>query len=62
MMKLAIEPKEIDLVVESYKYTEDDSLLMTKIINHYKDTGELLKIKKPKGILKGKNEILNKSV
>jgi hypothetical protein len=47
-MKLAIEPKGIDLVVEPHKYTKSDAELMTKIISHYKETGELLKLKKPK--------------
>jgi len=43
-MKLAIEPKDIDLVVEPHKYTKEDSELMSKIIKHYKDTGEILKV------------------
>ena len=34
-MKLAIEPKGIDLVVEPHKYTKSDDELMTKIISHY---------------------------
>ena len=43
-MKLAIEPKGIDLVVEPHKYTISDIQQMSKIINHYKVTGELLKL------------------
>ena len=50
-MKLAIEPKGIDLVVEPNKYTKSDSEMMSKIINHYKTTGELLKLKTIKAIL-----------
>ncbi|MFZ1789171.1 MAG: hypothetical protein WAT92_12690 [Saprospiraceae bacterium] len=44
MSKLAIEPKDVDLVVEPHKYTEDDKNLMSRIIEHYKQTGELLKL------------------
>ena len=39
-MKLAVEPKGIDLVVEPHKYTKSDAELMTKIISNYKETGE----------------------
>jgi hypothetical protein len=35
-MKLAIEPKNIELTVETHSYTEDESKLMSKIIEHYK--------------------------
>ncbi len=37
-------PKGVYLVVESHKYTKSDAELMTKIINHYKATSELLKL------------------
>jgi hypothetical protein len=60
-MKLAIEPKGIDLVVEPYKYTKSDTELMTKIISHYKETGELLKLNKPKVKLKSKKELITRS-
>lgn len=43
-MKLALEPKEIDLVVEPHEYTKSDSEKMSRIISHYKATGELLKL------------------
>jgi len=59
-MKLAIEPKGIDLVVEPHKYTKSDTELMTKIISHYNSTGELLKLNKPKVKSKPKKELSNK--
>lgn len=43
-MKLAIEPKEVDLIVEPHRYSEEDDKLMSRIIEHYKKTGELLKV------------------
>ena len=60
-MKLAVEPKGIDLVVEPHKYTKSDDELMTKIISHYKKTGELLKLNKPKVTSKSKKELITKS-
>ena len=60
-MKLAVEPKGIDLVVEPHKYTKSDDELMTKIISHYKKTGELLKLNKPKVASKSKKELITKS-
>jgi len=59
-MKLAIEPKGIDLVVEPHKYIKSDTELMTKIISHYKETGELLKLTKPKVASKTKNKLITK--
>jgi len=59
-MKLAIEPKGIDLVVEPHKYTKSDTELMTKIISHYNSTGELLKLNKPKVKSKPKKELSDK--
>ena len=47
-MKLAIEPKGIDLVVEPHKYSKSDTELMSKIIGHYNSTGELLILNKVK--------------
>lgn len=60
-MKLAIEPKGIDLVVEPNKYTKSDSEMMSKIINHYKTTGELLKVDKPKVKTEQQKESIAKS-
>ena len=51
-MKLTLEPKGIDLVVEPHKYTKSDTKLMTKIISHYKETGVLLKPNRPKVVSK----------
>ncbi|MBK9733415.1 MAG: hypothetical protein IPO92_00020 [Saprospiraceae bacterium] len=59
-MKLAIEPKEIDLVVEPHKYTKSDTELMSKIIRHYNSTGELLILKKTKAESKPKKELITK--
>ncbi|MBK8052245.1 MAG: hypothetical protein IPK35_02905 [Saprospiraceae bacterium] len=59
-MKLALEPKGIDLVVEPHKYTKSDAELMTKIISHYKETGELLKLTKPKVVSKAKKKLITK--
>lgn len=59
-MKLAIEPKGVDLVVESHKYTKSDTEMMSKIISHYKSTGELLIQKKPKVKSKPKKELITK--
>lgn len=53
-MKIAIEPKGIDLVVETHKYTKSDTEMMSKIISHYNETGELLKLTKPTSRLKTK--------
>jgi hypothetical protein len=47
-MKLAIEPKGIDLVVEPHKNSKSDTELMSKIISHYNSTGELLILNKVK--------------
>lgn len=59
-MKLAIEPKGIDLVVEPHKYSKSDSELMLKIITHYNSTGELLKFKNLKKKSKTDKEIIPK--
>jgi hypothetical protein len=59
-MKLAIEPKGVDLVVEPHKYTKSDTEMMSKIINHYKSTGELLILNKPKVKSKPKKELITK--
>jgi len=59
-MKLAIEPKGVDLIFEPHKYTKEDSELMSKIIQHYKKTGELLKFEKPKPVVKSKKDLITK--
>ena len=46
-MKLAIEPKGVDLVVEPHENTVKDDEHMSQIISQYKETGKLLKINKP---------------
>ena len=46
-MKLAIEPKGVDLVVEPHENTVKDDELMSEIISQYKETGKLLMISKP---------------
>jgi hypothetical protein len=58
-MKLAKEPKGIDLVVEPHKYSKSDSELMSKIITHYNSTGELLNLKK-KPKTKPEKELITK--
>ena len=59
-MKLTLEPKGIDLVVEPHKYTKSDTKLMTKIISHYKETGELLKLTKSNIAPKTKKKSITK--
>lgn len=59
-MKLAIEPKGVDLVVEPYKYTKSDTEMMSKIINHYHVTRELLKLNKPKTKPNSKKELITR--
>ena len=59
-MKLAIEPKGIDLIVEPHKYTKTDFELMSKIISHYKVTGELLKLGNTPIKTKRKKELIAK--
>jgi hypothetical protein len=56
-MKLAIEPKGINLVVEPHKYKMSDIEMMSKIINHYNLTGELMTLHKPKIKPKSKKEL-----
>jgi hypothetical protein len=58
--KLSIEPKGVDLVVEPYKYTKSDIEMMSKIINHYHLTGELLTLNKPKTKQNSKKELITK--
>ncbi|MBK7233623.1 MAG: hypothetical protein IPH93_15510 [Saprospiraceae bacterium] len=60
-MKLAIEPKEVDLIVEQHVYTKEDSALMSKIIKHYKKTGKLLKLNKPISKQKSKRKLVTNS-
>ncbi|MBK7809850.1 MAG: hypothetical protein IPO62_13435 [Saprospiraceae bacterium] len=60
-MKLAIEPKGVDLFVEQHKYTKEDSVLMSKIIQHYNKTGELLKLNKPISKQKSKRKLVTNS-
>lgn len=47
-MKLGIEPKGIDLVVEPTKQTKADREFISKVIAHYKSTGEILRVPIPK--------------
>ncbi|MFZ4544514.1 MAG: hypothetical protein ACOYOA_10720 [Saprospiraceae bacterium] len=46
-MKLAIEPKGVDLEVEPNENTIKDDELMAEIIRQYNETGKLLIIGKP---------------
>ena len=59
-MKRAIVSKGIDLVVEPYKYKKTDIELMSKIISHYKVTGELLKLGNTPIKTKRKKELIAK--
>jgi len=43
-MKLGIEPKGVDFVVEPVKLTKADKELISKAIAHYKATGEKLSV------------------
>lgn len=47
-MKLGIEPKGIDFVVEPTKQTVADKELISKVIAHYKLTGEIIRVPIPK--------------
>ncbi len=47
-MTLGIEPKGVDLVIESTKRTKEDIELVSKAIAHYKATGEILRAPIPK--------------
>lgn len=60
-MKLGIEPKGIDFVVEPTKQTKADREFISKVIEHYKETGEILKAPTPKSKqLKPKKELITK--
>ncbi len=47
-MKLGIEPKGIDFVVEPTKQTKADGEFISKVIAHYKATGEITRAPLPK--------------
>ena len=52
-MKLGREPKGIDFVVEPLKQTKADKEFLSKIIAHYKATGEITRAPTHKN---GKNQ------
>lgn len=60
-MTLGIEPKGVDLVIESTKRTKEDIELVSKAIAHYKATGEILRAPIPKTKKsKSKKELISK--
>lgn len=60
-MKLGIEPKGIDFVVEPIKQTKADREFISKVIDHYKATGEIKRASIPKvKQLKSKKELITK--
>jgi hypothetical protein len=60
-MTLGIEPKGVDLVIESTKRTKEDIELVSKAIAHYKATGEILRAPIPKTKKsKSKKEVISK--
>ena len=60
-MKLAIEPKDVDLIVESHTYSISDIEKMSQIIKHYKKTGELLQLDASNKSKRTKKETLSKA-
>ena len=60
-MKLGIEPKGVDFVVEPTKQTKADREFISKVISHYKATGEITRAPIPKvKQLKSKKELITK--
>jgi hypothetical protein len=47
-MKLGIEPKGVDFVVEPTKQTKADREFISKVIANYKATGEIIRAPIPK--------------
>lgn len=47
-MRLGIEPKGIDFVLEPTKQTKADREFISKVIAHYRSTGEIMKVSTPK--------------
>lgn len=59
-MKLAIEPRDVDLVVEPHKYTKEDSKRISAIIQHYHKTGKIITLDKLSKIKTIKKELITK--
>jgi hypothetical protein len=60
-MKLGIEPKGVDFVVEPSKQTKADREFISKVIAHYKATGEIMRAPLPKTRQsKSKKELITK--
>ena len=59
-MKLGREPKGIDFVVEPVKQTKADIEFLSKIIAHYKATGEITRAPHPQKREKSKKEVAEK--
>jgi hypothetical protein len=60
-MKLGIEPKGVDFVVEPSKQTKADREFISKVIAHYKATGEIMRAPTPKvKQSKSKKELITK--
>lgn len=60
-MKLGIEPKGIDFVVEPTVQTKADKEFISKVIAHYKVTGEILSVPIPKAKnINSKKDIITK--
>jgi hypothetical protein len=47
-MRLGFEPKGVDFVVEPTKQTKEDREFISKVIAHYKATGEITRAPLPK--------------
>jgi hypothetical protein len=59
-MRLGIEPKGIDFVVEQVKQTKADKEFISQLIAHYKATGEIKRAPLPKKHIKPKKELIKK--
>ncbi len=60
-MKLGIEPKGVDFVVEPTKQTKADREFISKVIAHYKATGKISRAPIPKTKQsKSKKELITK--
>jgi hypothetical protein len=58
-MRLGIEPKGVDFVVEPVKQTKADKDFISQVIAHYKATGEITRASLPKKT-RPKEELITK--
>jgi hypothetical protein len=60
-MRLGIEPKGVDSIIEPTKRSKEDIDLVSKAIAHYKATGEVTRVAIPKSKqTKSKKELIMK--